>query len=1104
MKRPATSSGTPARPSTANGPPAADANGAGPSTHTLQKRHSHSNFTTADTTSAAPPRPPRNPARTSDPKPKKSRRPSTATGTREEVTPWEFFPVNTPTEALQTMTADESAKQASATATGKREDVLPWELFPAPHYDDPPDATNPVPVINGHGSGSSTQPNHTHTRQTRSSTSSSMLSFQDIALLRRRKSTGTKGVHPPSRPPVAYGAPPPIGSPRASTSTAASNKSPAASPKVLHKVPSNATVRPRMPHESFSGPVPTLATVSPDSDSSTPTPSFAAPPALASGASHGTAHDPKFSTADRTILQELRRNIDARAAQFVVKGGPGESTLMRLGARHHAYAREDVPYPRSYAREVLDLDVWETMACQKICDSLTWHVFPTPPTKTNTGTGTWILNCGMAWRDCHFVGMDIVPLHPDLGASELSTRITWVQANFLEGLPFEADEFDFVHIKRIALGVPEDKWDGLFEEIARVLKSGGAFEVRSISETCFSLGKTSDEEGDSDSDVTSEVRYARARRDSATTDGEHEDDESVITGTGSGGSRVSYDGSAPTPNTSLGAIPATPPRTASPLPMLGALIREEVIEETAEEGGAGNGPSPAAKKSAAASPHRHSYQGRAPMFMSPASSRTASMSATSLLGLGVAVSPPIASMPSMVMRGAKQRGYSTSTLVSSSTQQPPASSSQITATGTTKPQTFAPFLLRTLPKAPPNPRDHSLLEGIYNEMNATRFINLSPLSLLANLVGLHFKDVRTHPPLQLTFPPPVAKAPPEVASTDDESDSDDARNAIIPSPRRRQSIMSASTSGLSTSPNSPRSATTFGDDSTIATIAEERRWVNTDDLLKRESRYITLDDSRMSAFSPSNRSSFPAMSPVRSISGLPAVDPPVPSGAIPSAGGDGHANGKQPVRTSEQKTRLPNATFNIDVRSLNMHLALRTAEILACAESMWEWVVSYQARVQVERAAGRPRAGSLASEVSPGASRLLALPRDPAADAFKSAILDLTREDFDGLLVKFELDMRDHMAIGSTLRDQFSVALPFNAACERWEHWQSAQRPKESPLRRHQTRNSIDTVYDGDRHPIRGGTSLPQTSSRHKRTSSSIPPDRRLSRSFRVFVAWKP
>jgi hypothetical protein len=73
--------------------------------------------------------------------------------------------------------------------------------------------------------------------------------------------------------------------------------------------------------------------------------------------------DPKFSTADRTILQELKSHINARAAQFVIKGGPAErgrssssaSSLRLLGAKHHAYSREEVPYPRSYAREVLDL-----------------------------------------------------------------------------------------------------------------------------------------------------------------------------------------------------------------------------------------------------------------------------------------------------------------------------------------------------------------------------------------------------------------------------------------------------------------------------------------------------------------------------------------------------------------------------------------------------------------------------------------------------------------------------------------------------------------------------------------------------------------------------
>ncbi|KAJ7819382.1 hypothetical protein B0H14DRAFT_3737686 [Mycena olivaceomarginata] len=951
----------------------------------LHKRHSTSNFTTPEPSPTPPPRPPRNPARAgaAEPKPKAQKRPSTATGAREEVTPWEFFPVNAPTEGLPAFTSEETAKQSSATATGKREDVLPWELFPAPDYDASLAAAASKSAINN---GSHLRTNHT--RSPRHSISSSSI-LPDMVLLRRRKSTNAK----PASPLHANA------SPRPSTSTI--TKSPAASPKVLYKTPSASTMRPPLPARASSGPVSTISSVS------TITPDRHL---------HPPGHDPKFSTADRTILQELKRNINARAAQFVIKGGP-ESGLRRAasitsrgaGSKHHAYARDEVPYPRSYAREVLDLDVWETMACQRLCDSLTFHVFTTPPTKVlDIGcwwrTGTWILNCGMAWKKCHFVGLDVVPLHPDLGASELSTRITWVQANFLEGLPFPNEEFDFVHIKRIALGVPEDKWDALFEEVGRVLKSGGAFEL--IEEDLFFPGKTLTDDDDSDSDAVSELRYAH--NDSAS-DG-NDDDESVITGTGSGGSRVSYDGSAPTPNTSLSGAAGTPPRTASPLPMIESLIQEE-IEEPAEEPTSQRAPVKKPSLGTGHPPHhRHSYQPRVPSVSHPASGSTSSLLAS--LGPGVVPVSP------MVDRSrSKPRGYSTSVLASPPPNQHPSVLSlkptHSGGDGTAKPA-FSPFLLRTLPKAPPNPRDHSILEGIYNEMNATRFINLSPLSLLANLVGLHFRDVRTHPPLQLTFPPPVAKP------------------------------------------------ATFSDGSTLA---EEPRWLNTKDLLKRESRYISLDESRRSAYSPAARSSFPAMSPPMPVSGLPAVDtsefslagvspPPAPK-LLPI------------YRTPESQNRLPNNTFNIDVRTLNMHLALRVAEVVACAESMWEWVVSYQA---VSRpTAGRPRAGSLASELPPRASRVVLRP-DPSTDAFKNAVLDLTREDFDDLLVKFELDMRDHMAIGSVLRDQFSwPSIPitpsqdrkaFHAACERWEQWQDHQRRKVlSPYGRHQARNSVDSPY---------------------------------------------
>lgn len=53
-----------------------------------------------------------------------------------------------------------------------------------------------------------------------------------------------------------------------------------------------------------------------------------------------------------------------------------------------------------------------------------------------------------------------------------------------------------------------------------------------------------------------------------------------------------------------------------------------------------------------------------------------------------------------------------------------------------------PDLPSSLPKPPNNPRDHTILEMIYTEMLSSRFINMSPLSLLGNLLSLHFKGER--------------------------------------------------------------------------------------------------------------------------------------------------------------------------------------------------------------------------------------------------------------------------------------------------------------------------------------------------------------------------
>ncbi|KAH7928421.1 hypothetical protein BV22DRAFT_206300 [Leucogyrophana mollusca] len=67
--------------------------------------------------------------------------------------------------------------------------------------------------------------------------------------------------------------------------------------------------------------------------------------------------------------------------------------------RHHPFHRRKVPYPRSYERAVVDLDVWDTLWCRQTCGSVTWHVFDEerPPRKVlDIGCGASCLTAAPA------------------------------------------------------------------------------------------------------------------------------------------------------------------------------------------------------------------------------------------------------------------------------------------------------------------------------------------------------------------------------------------------------------------------------------------------------------------------------------------------------------------------------------------------------------------------------------------------------------------------------------------------------------------------------------------------------------------------------------
>lgn len=142
-------------------------------------------------------------------------------------------------------------------------------------------------------------------------------------------------------------------------------------------------------------------------------------------------------------------------------------------------------------------DAWDHLFHVHIVNRITVHSFEKPPKSVlelGCGSGIWVIDAAKQWKACcspaiqsssnqfifaqntTFVGFDIDKLQPDLlrcGLTDLVTRIEWVHGNLwgsrmrvfqrgltnnsLDLLPFLSESFDFVRIRCIGLGVPENK-----------------------------------------------------------------------------------------------------------------------------------------------------------------------------------------------------------------------------------------------------------------------------------------------------------------------------------------------------------------------------------------------------------------------------------------------------------------------------------------------------------------------------------------------------------------------------------------------------------------------------------------------------------------------
>lgn len=401
----------------------------------------------------------------------------------------------------------------------------------------------------------------------------------------------------------------------------------------------------------------------------------------------------------------------------------------------------------------------------------------------------------------------------------------------------------------------------------------------------------------------------------------------------------------PTTNTTL--LPQTPSRSISPAPRSARKENEEVtLNEEQSLISYDSYPSPSLPTVivpvgiSPTSPNRITFPTisteSSPRPLRRSSSRPLlsvqseqSESGTNPAGFGSSLSSAIGSVNKALSR---MRSSSTDAKPNSSTLDSAIAWSDSEPRSTTRP---SPLLLKNLEETP-NPRNHTLLETIWNGMLTSKWVNSSPLKVLKTYMDGHFigtfffylpwsylncylhLDVRTHPPFMYTFPP----TPPNPDNDPDtNSDTDKSRMVANIPPKGLPSIKSCN-------------GTHHSDDKEHSRLSLQSQQCPP---------YVSLDGTR-------------------------GLNRPLSS--------------QQGDLAAKRMSRLPTiTTLNADLRTLNQHLALRYKEIIACSESMWEWVEQFQ-----RESASIPNLNNLSNW---------------SLDLARCAILEMTRDDFDILLNYF-------------------------------------------------------------------------------------------------------
>ena len=151
--------------------------------------------------------------------------------------------------------------------------------------------------------------------------------------------------------------------------------------------------------------------------------------------------------------------------------------------KHHGFPSSLVPYWYGYGQDCLDAELDAHLASLLSLKGHTLTPLKAHPSRVldlGCGIGAWCIDAARDWPSTEFIGLDVCPIQTpvsNLNNPDLSKRISWVVANFLETLPFPDNSFDYVHMRFLQQAIPESAWPEVITEVERVLAPGGKLEI---------------------------------------------------------------------------------------------------------------------------------------------------------------------------------------------------------------------------------------------------------------------------------------------------------------------------------------------------------------------------------------------------------------------------------------------------------------------------------------------------------------------------------------------------------------------------------------------------------------------------------------------------